>query len=408
MHCKLWCLEDYAALIRSDSSNTGRLSGPPLRAPQASSPDPESFQATMRKAGGRPGTRNAARQASRKAASSHPEVQLTNVRPSGDIPAFDDIEEEDDMSYNSEEAAGVLRGDTPDIPSAPTPTPSEQLLHDLQQRTGSAMSIDNPSRPPSRFRPGSAMDVDIPSRPSSRFRPGQQPQHGRTASVMSMASLDEELQRISPSPARDMFPTTHSRPSPILGEPSPLSPRDSYDIGPTPPPPERFPRLPSSRTQQPRPPVQQSSSGSQMSAPTTLGRPLRPPVGGHNARRGGSSVRPSQRGGGMVAAGPSQRGESVGGNMLTTPGTSYEQAPVDRRGRREPNTGPHQLVNGEYWRRRDDWGVGYDVYQDGPDERFVTLEPDGEVVWDGFVDRDQSPEFPTGNDYLRYRASGRY
>jgi hypothetical protein len=52
--------------------------------------------------------------------------------------------------------------------------------------------------------------------------------------------------------------------------------------------------------------------------------------------------------------------------------------------------------------------VGYDVYRDGPDERFVTLEPDGEVVWDGFVDRDQSPEFPTGNDYLQYRASGRY
>jgi hypothetical protein len=52
--------------------------------------------------------------------------------------------------------------------------------------------------------------------------------------------------------------------------------------------------------------------------------------------------------------------------------------------------------------------VGYDVNRDGADERFVVLQPDGEVVWQGFVERNQPHEFQTGNDYLRYRASRRY
>ena len=85
----------------------------------------------MRQAGNRPGTRNAARQEARGALGSRPEVQLRSVRYSGNIPYFEDIGEEDDEPLDTEDTAGVLRGDTPDIPSVPTSTPSEQLRQDI-------------------------------------------------------------------------------------------------------------------------------------------------------------------------------------------------------------------------------------------------------------------------------------
>jgi hypothetical protein len=63
----------------------------------------------------------------------------------------------------------------PNIPSIPTPIPSKQLRQDMQRRTGSTISID------------------VPSRPSSRFRPQPQSQYGRMSSILSMASLKEEI-----------------------------------------------------------------------------------------------------------------------------------------------------------------------------------------------------------------------
>jgi hypothetical protein len=30
--------------------------------------------------------------------------------------------------------------------------------------------------------------------------------------------------------------------------------------------------------------------------------------------------------------------------------------------------------------------VGYDVNRDGANKRFVVLQPDGEVVWQGFIE----------------------
>jgi hypothetical protein len=38
----------------------------------------------------------------------------------------------------------------------------------------------------------------------------------------------------------------------------------------------------------------------------------------------------------------------MGGSILDTLGALYEQAPIDRRGWREPSTGPYKLVNGDY------------------------------------------------------------
>jgi hypothetical protein len=79
----------------------------------------------MRKAGNRPGTRNAVRQATYRASGSQPEVQLRSIRYSGDIPRFNNIDEEDNKFFNTKDAAGVLRGNTPDIVSVPTPTSSK-------------------------------------------------------------------------------------------------------------------------------------------------------------------------------------------------------------------------------------------------------------------------------------------
>lgn len=208
---------------------------------------------------------------------------------------------------------------------------------------------------------------------------------------MSMTSLDEEIRQMSPS-FGNMFPSTHTRASPVLGESSPAAPQDPYEMGSTPLPPvwARPQRL-TSQSQSFRP-VQPSPLSPQARAPPTLSQQPRP-VGGYNARRGG------------YLAQLSHYGETRSGSILTAPTAVYEQVPVDSRGRPEPGPVPHQLVHG-VWVRRDDWGVGYDIFVSGEDKRFIRLD-DGNVVWEGYIEH-LDPLFKTSNEYLRYLASGEY
>jgi hypothetical protein len=117
-------------------------------------------------------------------------------------------------------------------------------------------------------------------------------------------------------PRRDIFPITHTQPSPILSKPSRSSSYNPYNVSNTPPP------------------LTQSSTPNLVII--ALGRQSRPPISGYSARRGGSLARSLQRRG------------SIGGSILDSPGISYKQAPINRRGQREPSTSPYKLVNSDY------------------------------------------------------------